>query len=211
MKVFIAGIGTEVGKTVVSAILAEAFHADYWKPIQTGLPDTEWFRSLISNQKTQIIPPCYTFRLPASPHIAAAAESETISLKEITLPLTSRPLIVEGAGGLLVPLNEHMLMIDLISLLQLPVILVSRAYLGCINHTLLSIECLKHRNLHLIGIIMNGKADKGVEDAILSFGHTRLLARVGEESHINPTVIRKYADAFKNNLLFKEVFEQPIS
>jgi dethiobiotin synthetase len=207
MKVFISGIGTDVGKTIVSATLAEAYLADYWKPVQSGNPDTEYYKSLISNTRTSVYPSIYSFKQPVSPHIAAAAENKKIKPEKIILPVTTNHLIVEGAGGLMVPLNENFLMIDLIQQLGLPVILVSRHYLGSINHTLLSIEYLNNQSIPLLGIIFNGNENAAVEEPIITFGKTKMLARINDEPEINREVILKYAQSFRKNdnlnVLFK--------
>jgi dethiobiotin synthetase len=158
-NLFIAGIGTDVGKTIVSAILTEALQADYWKPIQAGnieSSDSTVVKNLISNSVTEIHPPSYSLSIPASPHFSAEKEGVTIELKNIQIPFTKNKLIIEGAGGIMVPINRKKLLIDLISQLNPPVILVVRNYLGAINHTLLSIDALKQRNLNLKGIIYNG-------------------------------------------------------
>jgi dethiobiotin synthetase len=207
MKIFISGIGTDVGKTVVSAILANAFGADYWKPVQTGNPDTIYFESLVSNtEKTKIFPAVYSFKMPASPHVAARAEHQVIDHLAFKMPHTSNHLIVEGAGGLLVPLNDHFLMADLIRQLNLPVILVSRHYLGSINHTLLSIEYLRNKNIPLLGLIVNGDPNPGTENAITSFGKTSILARINQEPEMNSTIIQRYATEFSRNEMLRAIF-----
>jgi dethiobiotin synthetase len=196
MKIFVTGIGTDVGKSVVSAILVEALDADYWKPVQTGDKDTDFVSSLVSSVFT-LHPAAYTFQKPASPHIAAALEGATIQPEKLQLPATDNHLIVEGAGGLMVPLNNSFLVIDLITQLQLPVILVSKNYLGSVNHTLLSIEALRQRNIPLMGIVFNGEANIEAEQAILNFGNTTMLARVNEEAIIDKATILKYASVFR--------------
>lgn len=159
---FISGIGTGIGKTFISALLAEALQADYWKPVQAGFDDgtdPETLRSLISNPQTVIHPETYRLRLPASPHIAAREEDIRISLQRIyeqwqTMD-ASRPLIVEGAGGLLVPLNDSDLMIDLVKKLDAKLILVSRNYLGSINHSLLTAQVCRYREQPVAGWVFN--------------------------------------------------------
>jgi dethiobiotin synthetase len=158
LKYFVSGIGTEVGKTYVSAILCKLLNADYWKPIQAGgldFKDSDFVKK-ISGAK--IHPETYLLKEPMSPHAAAQLENISIDINNITLPHTNNHLIVEGAGGLMVPLNyKGDLMIDLIAKLNLPVILVSRYYLGSINHTILSLEMLFKRNIPLAYLIFNGK------------------------------------------------------
>jgi dethiobiotin synthetase len=167
--IFITGIGTGVGKTICSAILVENLLADYWKPIQSGdleYTDTERVRSLISNTKTVFHPEAYRLTQPFSPHKSALLDGITIELDKIVLPESDNQLIIEGAGGLMVPLNDKDLMVDLIKKLDAEVFLVSQNYLGSINHTLLSAEVLKSRNINLSTIIFCGKEDKSSEDII---------------------------------------------
>ena len=155
--VFITGIGTGVGKTLVSAIVAEALGAYYWKPVQAGFDegtDAEWVGTRIGAGR--VLPELYTLRMPASPHIAARAEGVEISLDRIARGLPSpRPLVVEGAGGLFVPLNDREFMVDLALRLDATVILVSRNYLGSINHSLLTAEACKARGVRVAGWVFN--------------------------------------------------------
>jgi dethiobiotin synthetase len=157
-KFFITGIGTNVGKTIVSAILTEYFKADYFKPIQSGNTDSDatQIEKLISNDVSKIHDSIYSFEQTVSPHYASLLNNTVIDISKIQLPNTNNHLIVEGAGGLMVPLNENTLIIDLIKYLQLPVIVVSQNYLGAINHTLMTIELLKMRNIEIAGIVYNG-------------------------------------------------------
>lgn len=156
---FISGIGTGVGKTIVAAILTQLWAADYWKPIQAGdldHTDSDTVRSL-SQQVKKIYPERFRLNLAASPHEAAEADNLSISLADFELPLTNNRLIVEGAGGLFVPINDQHFMIDLIEQLKLPVILVIRDYLGCINHSLLSIKALNNQKIPLVYVVFNGR------------------------------------------------------
>ncbi|MGB1204885.1 MAG: dethiobiotin synthase [Chitinophagales bacterium] len=198
-KYFVTGIDTEIGKTVISAILTEALQADYWKPIQSGdleNSDSHTIRRLISNTKTHIHQEAYRLKTPASPHYAAQLDNVTIDLNSIKMPHTTNNLIVEGAGGLMVPLNRNDLMIDLIEKLQLPVILVSKNYLGSINHTLLSIKLLQNRNIKLKGIIFNGPTVPSTEDIILHHAQVPCLGYVGVENIIDKSKILQYAKKF---------------
>jgi len=169
MKIFITGIGTEVGKTVCSAILTACYQAAYWKPVQSGdLQHTDSMKiGDWAGEDITIYPETYRLQLAASPHQSAAAERLTIRLDDFRLPETSHPLIVEGAGGLMVPLSDNALMIDLIENLALPVALVVRNYLGCINHTLLSLMALQQRGLYLKYLILNGSFPSDTERIIL--------------------------------------------
>ncbi|MEP6582997.1 MAG: dethiobiotin synthase [Ginsengibacter sp.] len=156
--IFITGTGTQVGKTLVSAIITEALNADYWKPVQAGYEegtDSLTVQELISNKKTVIHPEVYRLTLPASPHIAADNENVKIKLKKILnhLPKTKNQLIIEGAGGLLVPLNKNNFIIDLIKKFRARVIIVSKNELGSINHSLLTAAVLKKEKIKVAGWI----------------------------------------------------------
>ncbi|MEZ5003468.1 MAG: dethiobiotin synthase [Chitinophagales bacterium] len=155
---FVSGIGTEVGKTIVSAILVEAFQADYWKPIQAGLEDVTDAENIavLAPHHGQVFEERFRLKTPMSPDASAARENVKIKVKDFELPESKNHLIVEGAGGLLVPLNESETVIDLIQHLSIPVVLVSRHYLGSINHSLLSIEALKARNIPIELLVFVG-------------------------------------------------------
>lgn len=192
---FVSGIGTDVGKTIASAILAEALEADYWKPIQAGEldnTDTMKVRSLISNKKSILHTERYLLSQPQSPHAAATHDGIEIDLKTIQIPNTTNTLIIEGAGGLMVPLNNEYLVIDLIQQLKAEVILVSKNYLGSINHTLLSFDALKSRNIPIAGIIFNGKSNKASEEFILNHTKLKCILRIDEEQEIIKATISKY-------------------
>jgi dethiobiotin synthetase len=203
MKLFITGISTDVGKTIASAIITEALEADYWKPIQAGdldNSDSHFIKSKITNQKSIIFPNAYQFNTPASPHFAAELDGITIDLKNIIEPKTTNHLVIEGAGGVFVPLNNTDVVIDLIQP-DYKVIVVSRHYLGSINHTLLTIEALKSRKINIAGIIFNGDANKATETIILHKTGLKCIGRIENEPYFDPTVIREYADLFRENLL----------
>ena len=160
--IFITGIGTGIGKTIVSAVLVEKLKADYWKPVQSGEldnSDTMKVKSLVTNTASVFHPEAYRLTQPYSPHKSAALDKTTIDPAKIILPETNNNLVIEGAGGLMVPLNDNFLMIDLIKQLGAAVILVSQNYLGSINHTLLSVQALKQYQIPVKGIIFNGKRD----------------------------------------------------
>jgi dethiobiotin synthetase len=203
MKLFITGIGTDVGKTIASAIITEALEADYWKPIQAGdidNSDSHKTRRYISNDKTRIHSNSYTLNTPASPHLAAQLDNVIIDLKKIKEPVTNNHLVIEGAGGLLVPLNEKHTIADLIKP-DYKVIVVSRHYLGSINHTLLTIEVLKQRNLAVTGIIFNGEKNKPTEEIIMNKTGIRMIGRIGPEPYFDKNVVKEYADIFREQLL----------
>ena len=158
--IFVSGTGTGIGKTFVSAILAEALHADYWKPVQAGyttITDSDWVRNTLTNKQSVVHPETYKLKLAASPHIAARQENIIISLQKIAsqIPATQHDLIIEGAGGLMVPLNDREFVTDLIKLLDVPVILVSRNTLGSINFSLLTAMACKQKNINVTGWIFN--------------------------------------------------------
>ncbi len=193
---FVTGIGTNVGKTIASAILTEALTADYWKPVQAGdlhQTDTHKVQSLVSNTQSVFYPETYKLNTPASPHAAAKIDGIEIDLAKFTIPQTKNNLIIEGAGGLMVPINSKDLVIDLISQLNVEVILVSQNYLGSINHTLLSIELLKSRNIPVKGIIFNGETTPETENIILKHSGLPCLLRINLEHEITKEIVLKYA------------------
>ncbi|MDO9186361.1 MAG: dethiobiotin synthase [Bacteroidia bacterium] len=199
-RFFVTGIGTDVGKTIASAILVESLHADYWKPIQAGdldNTDTMKVRSLISNTTSKFHPETYQLTKPVSPHAAAEADGIKINIDTLTLPITTNSLIIEGAGGLMVPLNDKFLVIDLIQKLKAEVILVSSNYLGSINHTLLTVEALKSRNIPIAGIIFNGRSAKTSEEYILSYTGLKRLLSIEEEKKIDKEMVLKYEAMLK--------------
>jgi len=203
MKLFITGIGTDVGKTVASAIVTEALEADYWKPIQAGdldHSDSHKVKSQISNAKSVFHPNAYALNTPASPHYAAAVDNIIIDLKQIKEPKTTNHLVIEGAGGVLAPLNETDCVIDLIQK-EYKVIVVSRHYLGSINHTLLTFEALKSRGIAIAGIIFSGDENQATESIILTKTRAKMIGRIENEPYFDQNVTRYYADQFKENLL----------
>ena len=203
MKLFITGIGTDVGKTIASAIVVEALQADYWKPIQAGdldTSDTHKIKQYISNPVTAFHPNSYALTNPASPHFAAEKDGIIIQLEQILEPVTENHLVIEGAGGILVPLNNEATIVDLIQP-DYKVIVVSRHYLGSINHTLLTIEALQNRKIPIAGIIFNGDENVATEAIILSKTQLTYLGRIENEPYFDTNVIRYYADKFKESLI----------
>jgi len=228
--IFITGIGTAIGKTVVSAIITEALEADYWKPIQAGFDDGTdalQVRSLISNTNTIIHPEVYTLQMPASPHIAARNEGGHISIASIVnrLPLTDYrngeqlstvngerlraggirstvhgQLIIEGAGGILVPLNDQEFVIDLIEQLGAKVILVSRNYLGSINHSLLTAAICKQRNINVIGWIFNDQYLDYEEEIVKWTGYPK-IASIPLAEKVDKTFVLQQAAMVRERLL----------
>ena len=203
MKIFITGIGTDVGKTIASAIVTEGLEADYWKPIQSGdleNSDTHKVKALISNKNSQFHENSYKFNTPASPHLAAEIDGITIDLNKVIEPQTTNHLVIEGAGGILVPLNESDCVIDLMQP-NYKVIVVSRHYLGSINHTLMTIEILKSRNKNITGIIFSGDENQSTETIILNKTGLKCIGRIENEPYFDKNVIKYYADKFRENLL----------
>jgi dethiobiotin synthetase len=203
MKIFITGISTDVGKTIASAIITEALEADYWKPIQAGDlndSDSHKIKRYISNEKSIIHENSYKLNTPASPHLAAELDGITIDLKNIKEPKTANHLVIEGAGGVFVPLNENDFVLDLIQP-DYKVIVVSRHYLGSINHTLLTIEGLKNRGINIAGIIFNGNENLATETIILNTTQLKCIGRIEEEPYFDQNVISEYADLFRDNVL----------
>jgi dethiobiotin synthetase len=198
--IFVTGIGTDVGKTVVSAMLVEALKADYFKPVQTGAfftSDAKKIERYISNSVSKIHPESYSLGQYMSPHAAAEQEGIRIELSKIELPKTDNPiLIVEGAGGIMVPLNEEEYMVDIIQKFDAGVVLVIQNYLGSINHSLLSLDVLKFRKIKLLGVVFNGSPHKMSEDIIIKYSGSKLLGRISKEVEINKDVISRYAPQF---------------
>lgn len=193
---FITGIGTGIGKTIVSTIITEALKADYWKPIQAGdlnNSDSMKVRSLISNTTTFVYPEVYRLSKPISPHAAAKADKISIDLKKIKRPKAPKILIIEGAGGIMVPLNDKQFMIDLIHSLKAEVILVVQNYLGSINHALLTCEALKGRNIPIAGVVFNGKPNPSSEEFILSYTKLKCILKIKQEKVFSPETIVKYS------------------
>ncbi|MEO5377540.1 MAG: dethiobiotin synthase [Magnetococcus sp. DMHC-6] len=179
--VFITGTDTDVGKTVVSAWLLRYFWADYWKPIQAGCEpetDTETLQRLSRLPADHFHPSTYTLNAPLSPHEAARQEGITLALSDFSLPVTHRPLIIEGAGGLLVPLNDMAFMVDLMVQIAFPLVLVARSRLGTINHTLMSLEVMRSRGLQVAGVILTGPLNPANCAAIRTYGGVPIVAQI---------------------------------
>ncbi|WP_343488156.1 dethiobiotin synthase [Allomuricauda sp. d1] len=201
MKVFVTGISTEVGKTIASAILVEALEADYWKPVQAGDlddSDSHKVKNLVSNTTTKIHSNSYALNTPMSPHAAADIDGVNISLDAINEPVTDNHLVIEGAGGLLVPLNDTDTILDLIQS-DYKVVVVSRHYLGSINHSLLTINILEAKGFK-VGIIFSGNEHPTTESIILSKTKAVFLGRIEEEKAFNKKTIKKYAERFQSAL-----------
>ena len=200
-RIFITGISTEVGKTVASAVVTEALQADYWKPVQAGELDncdTKKVRNLVSNTKSQFHSNSYALHTPMSPHAAAEIDGLTIDINNIKEPATKNHLVVEGAGGLLVPLNDTQTIADIIQP-NYHVIVVSRHYLGSINHTLLTVNTLKTLGFK-VSIIFSGNEHATTESIISKMTDVPIIGRIDEEPYFDTHVIKEYADKFRETL-----------
>lgn len=178
-KYFVTGISTDVGKTVVSAVLVEHLKADYWKPIQAGdldFSDTDKVKALVSNTKSKFFPNAYALKTPMSPHAAAKIDGVTIDVDKIKIPSTNNNLVIEGAGGLLVPLNDEATILDIIPKDAIVVVVINH-YLGSINHSLLTLELLKQKGF-TVNIVYNGDKNLASESIIESKTKLKVLSRV---------------------------------
>jgi dethiobiotin synthetase len=195
MNYFVTGIDTDSGKTLVAAILCEALQADYWKPVQAGLPlDRDTVRSLVSDRSITLHDEQYFLKFPASPHAASKLEDIRIEMDCFTLPITDKNLIIEGAGGCLVPLNNENFVVEIAERFKCEIVLVADLYLGSINHTLLTISELRRRKLPMKGIIFNGERNPASEEIILHHAGMRCLLRIEREKEITREIVKRYAD-----------------
>ncbi len=193
----VAGTDTGVGKTMVAALLTAGLQASYWKPIQSGLTemtDTETVRTMSGRPSDSFWPEAYRLNTPISPHAAAALDNIVIERSKLRLPQVNGRLIVEGAGGLLVPINDQTLLIDVICDWGLPVLLVASCRLGTINHTLLSLAALRSYGLKVLGVVMNGESDAVGRQAIEFYGKVRVLAQVPFLPELNAAAIKTVYD-----------------
>ncbi|WP_298547397.1 dethiobiotin synthase [uncultured Aquimarina sp.] len=200
-KIFITGIGTDVGKTVASAIVVEALQADYFKPVQAGdlsYSDTDKVKELVSNTNTRFHPNSYALETPMSPHAAAEIDGITINIDTITIPKTKNDIVIEGAGGLLVPLNDENTILDLIKS-DYKVIVVSRHYLGSINHTLMTVRLLQEKGFDP-SIIFSGDEHVTTEAIIKKMTGASVIGRIENEPYFDTMVVKEYASLFKDNL-----------
>jgi len=199
---FVTGVGTDVGKTIVSAILCEYYEAKYWKPIQTGKKtgtDNDTLLELVSHSQFECFPEAYLFNEPLSPHVASEIENKNILLSQIKLPTEDPNLIIEGAGGVLVPLNyQNQTICDLIESLNCSVVLVVKEYLGNINHTLLSLEYLKMKNIDVTGLVYVGDALPKTAEIIENMTGIKTLFRVPIFPLLNKDSIRKFVQEIQH-------------
>lgn len=202
-KIIVTGSGPDIGKTVVSAILTTMLDGDYWKPIECGDregSDTHVMSKLIDTTKHHIYSPAYSLKEPLSPHHSARLENIAIDPSCVLLPKTNRSLIIETAGGILTPLRTTFLNLYLFEPWQARWVVVSRHYLGSINHTLLTIEALKYRKIPILGIIFNGEPNPDSEEAILQNSGLPFLGRLLPEQTININIIQQYVEQWRTQL-----------
>jgi dethiobiotin synthetase len=204
-SLIVAGIGTDVGKTLVSAVLCQALGADYWKPVQSGIDDgpsdAETIRGLVTNGAVHVHPSVYSLRKSLSPHAAAAIDGVTIELDKLAPPETKRPLVIELAGGVMVPLTGTHTSLDLISALGCSVVIVSRHYLGSINHTLLTVLALQSREVPIAGLIFTGGHELPQTESVIE-GLTKLpvLARIPHLDEVTPASVERVARGVRIDL-----------
>ncbi|WP_041391226.1 dethiobiotin synthase [Prochlorococcus marinus] len=180
-QLIICGTGTDVGKTVVSSLFVQGLNAMYWKPIQSGIEDggdTSSICKLLNLPKERCLKEAYKFNAAVSPHWAAEKENQTIDPRQLTLPSITSPLIIETAGGLMVPLNRQLLQIDQLKSWGLPIVLVAKSGLGTLNHTLLSIEALNKRRIPIIGLVLNGSLHQDNPKTLKGFGGVPIIAEL---------------------------------
>jgi dethiobiotin synthetase len=205
-RIFVTGIGTGVGKTLVSAIITEYLQADYWKPIQSGdldNTDTMTVRRLISNSESVLHEERFRLTQPLSPHASAEIDGIEMKLNDFTTPESAKQyLVIEGAGGLMVPINNTTTIADLIKFLDASVILVSKNYLGSINHTLLTIQELERREIPITGLVFNGECLPQTENFIINYSNLPVIFRLDNEATINKKTVQKYAARISKTKLF---------
>jgi dethiobiotin synthase len=201
--IFVTGTDTGIGKTVLSALLAAALDRPYWKPIQTGTAegtDREAVMKWAGIPPRDTYPEAFSFVPPLSPHLAAEQLGVRINLHEVRRPDDSRSIVIEGAGGILVPINEEALMIDLIRHLHAPAVVVARTTLGTINHTLLSVGAIRSAHLELIGVVMVGTEDSDNRKAIERYGRVRVVGTIPWLKSIDrSTLIQTFEQHFDKN------------
>ncbi len=208
-RIVVSGTDTNVGKTIFSAALCAALRAGYWKPIQSGLEDetdSDCVARLGGLSAERVHPEAYRLSMPASPHLAAAVENVAIDALALTPPATERPLVIEGAGGLLVPLTSNIVFADVFRRWRLPIVLCARTTLGTINHSLLSIEALRARGIPILGIAFIGEGNEDSEGTIARRGEVRRLGRL---PWIHPLGAQTLARAFAANFSLADFRRAP--
>jgi dethiobiotin synthetase len=204
-RIIVTGTDTDVGKTVFAAGLTQFLDGVYWKPVQAGLEgetDAEVVRRLSALSPDRTLPETWRLKTAASPHLAAERDGVSIDPNALVLPSTTRPLIVEGAGGLMVPLTRRVLFIEVFARWRAPVVLCARTALGTLNHTLLSLEALRQRDIPIIGIALIGDAHPDNERTLAAIGGVPLLGRLGRLDPLTPQTLKAaFATAFGRELL----------
>lgn len=194
--VFVTGTDTDIGKTIAAACLVRALNGNYWKPVQSGLADgtdTETLQKLVKRDDLTCFSSTYELRQPLSPHEAARRDGVDIVMNRFRLPKSEHPIVVEGAGGVMVPLNKRALMIDLIKKFKLPVIVVARSGLGTINHTVLTLKALKDKKCNVLGVIVNGPRNAANVAAIETYGKIRVLWQMTPMKPLNSKSLSRAA------------------
>lgn len=205
MSIIVAGIHTGIGKTLASAVLVKALECDYWKPVQAGElhdTDSDFIRKFAADDKTVVHKEAYALDLPASPHHAAEMQGVQIELDKIKLPTTENPLVIETAGGLMSPLNRKTFNIDLMARLNLPAVLVTQDYLGSINHTLMSIEMMRQRNIQIIGLVFNGHATASSRELILEWSGLPMIFEMPQLETISRLSVETLAKKNRENIRY---------
>ncbi|MFP4658037.1 MAG: dethiobiotin synthase [Desulfonatronovibrionaceae bacterium] len=204
-RIFITGTDTGVGKTVVAGMLAAAGAGCYWKPIQTGSDletDSAWVKRVCGVPRQRIYPETYSFPEPVSPHLAAKWAGQRIDPLKVNWPESSEQVIAEGAGGIMVPLNEKEFMLDLIVRLAAPVLVVARSGLGTINHTLLTVNRLRLSGVDVLGVVLNGKPNPENKKAVEKYGGTNVVAEIDVLSELTPEKILSAGERHFSGLRF---------
>ncbi|HEV7310094.1 dethiobiotin synthase [Ensifer sp.] len=199
-RVVVTGTDTGIGKTIFSAVLTDALVASYWKPVQSGLDeetDSQIVQRLGRIPPNRILPEAYRLNTPVSPHLAARIDGVAIQPDDLAPPMLDRPLVIEGAGGLLVPLTDHTVFADVFSRWKIPVVLCARTALGTINHTLLSLEALRCRAIPVLGVVFIGDAQPDTETVIPEMAKVRRLGRLPLLDPLTPDRLRQaFRDSF---------------
>ncbi len=205
IKLVVCGTDTDIGKTIISALLVQGLEALYWKPIQSGLSegsDRERICTLLNLSKDKCIPEVYNFKAPVSPHWAAEKEGKNIDPEKLKLPKSTQSIVIETAGGLMVPITRNCLQIEILEEWKLPVILVARSGLGTINHTLLSLEALRMRRINILGVIFNGPIHSDNPKTIERFGNIPIIAQIPYLEDLNADSLAKEWERQNLNLFF---------
>ena len=208
-RIVVTGTDTGIGKTIFSAALTDALDGCYWKPVQSGLDeetDSETVARLGRLSSDRVLPEAYRLATPASPHLSARIDGVTLRPEGLLPPGVERPLVIEGAGGLLVPLTEHTVFADVFARWQIPVVLCARTGLGTINHTLLSLEALRRRAIPILGVAFIGDAEEDSETIISELGAVRRLGRLPRLDPLTPGGLRQ---AFAENFNIADFLEVP--